>query len=138
MDLTGKRLEASELRITRQRQVILDEFKNPDSHLTADEVYYKVRKKIPRVSLGTIYRNLEVLSEYGLIHKIELAGHQKLFDGNLKRHYHFRCLNCDKLIDVPAESIAIDTSRIENKESFKVSDIRLELLGTCRECSRKR
>ena len=58
MDKTKKNLDDLDLRITRQRRVILDEFKKIDLHLSADEVYERVRRKIPRVSLGTVYRNI--------------------------------------------------------------------------------
>ena len=128
------KFDDSDLRLTRQRKVILDEFKKPNSHLTADEVYERVRRKIPRVSLGTIYRNLEILSESGLLNKVELAGHQKLFDGNLKKHYHVRCANCDKVLDIPAESIKITTMPLKILNDFEIHDYRLELLGDCKKC----
>ncbi len=128
-------LKSLDLRITRQRRVILDEFKKANTHLTADEVYNRVKKSIPKVSLGTIYRNLEVLSEHGFIDKIELAGHQKMFDGNLNKHYHMRCINCQKLIDIPSRDVVIDTSRAEQTGSFRVSGYRLELVGLCENCN---
>jgi Fur family ferric uptake transcriptional regulator len=127
-----------DLRITRQRQVILDEFRKANTHLTADEVYNRVRKRIPRVSLGTIYRNLEILSGSGLIHKIELGGHQKLFDGNLNDHYHLRCIQCGKIIDIPASSVRIDTANVDGAERFEIKEFRLELLGVCPECNNKK
>ena len=87
MDKTKKNLDDLDLRITRQRRVILDEFKKIGLHLSADEVYERVRRKIPRVSLGTVYRNLEILCANGLLNKLETAGHQKLFEGNTKDHH---------------------------------------------------
>ena len=123
-----------DFRITRQRRVILDEFRKDNAHLTADEVYHRVRKKIPKVSLGTIYRNLEILSEHGFIEKVEVAGHQKMFDGNLKKHYHVRCINCNKLIDVPPDSVNIDTNDLEGISKFEIVDYRLEILGECLDC----
>jgi Fur family ferric uptake transcriptional regulator len=127
-----------DLRITRQRQVILDEFKKANTHLTADDVYNRVRKRIPRVSLGTIYRNLEILSGSGLISKIELAGHQKMFDGNLYDHYHLRCIKCSKIIDIPADSVKIDTDQIGRAENFDIVEFRLELLGVCPDCNKRK
>lgn len=127
-------LNKLDFRITRQRQVILDEFRAANTHLTADEVYHRVRKKIPRVSLGTIYRNLEILHEHGFINKIEVAGHQKLFDGNINEHYHLRCLNCEKLLDVPAGLVRIDTGDAQGAGEFEIVGYRLELLGKCSNC----
>lgn len=134
MKKESTKFEDLKLRITHQRQVILNEFKKPDSHLTADEVYERVRRKIPRVSLGTIYRNLEILSENGLINKIELAGHQKLFDGNLNKHHHVRCANCDMIHDIPAESIRINALPLKILSQFEILEYRLELLGNCKNC----
>ena len=128
-------LKNLDLRITRQRRVILDEFRKANTHLTADEVYNRVKKRVPKVSLGTIYRNLEVLSEHGFIEKIELAGHQKMFDGNLNKHYHMRCSNCQKLVDVPVDDVKIDVSEIEKSGEYTVVGYRLELVALCRKCS---
>jgi Fur family ferric uptake transcriptional regulator len=69
--------------MTRQRKVILEEIRKTDSHPTADELYQRVRQRLPHVSLGTIYRNLETLAASGLIQKLEMGGSQKRFDGNL-------------------------------------------------------
>ena len=72
-------------RMTHQRRIILEELRNTRSHPTADEVYEIVRKRIPKISLGTVYRNLELLSESGVIQKLEIGGTQKRFDGTGRR-----------------------------------------------------
>ena len=74
-------IEPNLLRMTRQRKVILEIMKNVTSHPTADQVHQMVRKTLPHVSLATVYRNLEILSEHGMIQKLELAGAQRRFDG---------------------------------------------------------
>ncbi|MBW2172694.1 MAG: transcriptional repressor, partial [Deltaproteobacteria bacterium] len=89
--------------MTPQRKVILEELRMADSHLTADDVYKMVRARLPRISLGTVYRNLEILSRLGMIHKLELGGMQKRFDGKTQDHYHLRCLRCGRIDDVPME-----------------------------------
>ena len=81
---------AGSSRMTRQRRVILEELKKANSHLTADGVYDVVRQQLPRISLGTVYRNLEILSESGVIKKLEFGSSQKLFDGRPENHYHVR------------------------------------------------
>ena len=65
---------AQQLRMTQQRQVILEELRLCRSHPTADELYSRVRRRLPRISLGTVYRNLETLAERGLIRKMEVGG----------------------------------------------------------------
>ena len=64
--------------MTRQRRVILEALRGTTSHPTADEVYEMVRRRLPRISLGTVYRNLEILSGEGLVAKLEMAGTQMI------------------------------------------------------------
>jgi Fur family ferric uptake transcriptional regulator len=75
--------------MTNQRQVILEEIQKVNTHPTADEVYETVRKRLPRISLGTVYRNLEILSACGLIQKIGPLSNQMRFDGITKKHYQY-------------------------------------------------
>jgi len=82
------------LRMTHQRKVILEEMKKLEGHPTADEVYVRVRERLPRISLGTVYRNLDVLAASGLIRKIEPDFPQMRFDRNTHEHYHVTCMQC--------------------------------------------
>ena len=125
----------AQLRMTRQRQVILQEIRKVMTHPSADEVYEMVRRLIPRISLGTVYRNLEVLSELGEIKKIEICGKLKRFDGNITDHYHIRCLNCHRIDDVP-EHIHFDfNSSLNSHTGYAITGHRLEFVGLCPECS---
>ncbi len=121
--------------MTRQRQVILQELRKVKSHPSVDEVYEMVRRLLPHISLGTVYRNLEVLSELGEIKKIEICGKIKRFDGNIRDHYHLRCLNCHRIDDVP-ENIHFDFNSSLNSEiGYSITGHRLEFVGLCPECS---
>jgi Fur family ferric uptake transcriptional regulator len=132
----GVVLNSSNLRMTHQRQVILEELRQVRSHPSADEVYDLVRKRIPRISLGTVYRNLEVLSETGEIQKVESCGSPKRFDGNPEDHYHIRCISCDRVVDAPAD-INIDVQReFGETTDFKVIGYKLEFFGLCPRCSK--
>ena len=86
-------------RSTNQRQVILEEIKKSNSHPTADDIYESVRKRLPKISLGTIYRNIEILYENGLIEKIGPVSNQMRYDGITKNHYHIRCIRCGRVVD---------------------------------------
>jgi len=120
--------------MTHQRQVILEELRQVHTHPSADEVYDMVRKRIPRISLGTVYRNLEILSETGAIQKLESCGSPKRFDGNPDDHYHIRCIACDRLVDAPAD-IHLDVEReLSETTRFKVVGYKLEFLGFCPQC----
>ncbi len=87
--------------MTTQRSILLDELRRVDSHPSADELYAMVRRRLPRISLGTVYRNLEILSGLGAIRRIDSGGGLKRFDGNPEEHYHIRCVACDRLVDAP-------------------------------------
>ena len=86
-----------QLRMTNQREMILQELKKSKEHLTADELYDRVRKRMPRISLATVYRNLEILSEAGMIGKLEVSGRQKRFDWNAEEHDHIFCVKCHRV-----------------------------------------
>lgn len=120
---------------TNQRRIIVEELKKLDTHPTADELYLIVRKKIPQISLGTVYRNLELLSKKGEILKIELTGKQKRFDGNTENHYHLRCTVCGKVYDIEIDNMPeIDRKLNELVENLSLEGYRLELSGICDSC----
>ena len=115
-------MPSTDFRMTNQRRVILQELRNVHSHPTADDIYIMVRKTLPRISLGTVYRNLEILSEMGLIKKLVGCGRQRRFDGDIENHYHIRCVKCGKIDDLP-EEIADLISRVREKRTLKLSNI---------------
>ena len=127
-------LNQANLRMTRQRRVILEELRNVDNHPSADEVYATVRKRLPRVSLGAIYRNLEILSKSGEIRRIDSGGNLKRFDGKADDHYHIRCLRCDRLVDAFIE-LGLDIDKqLKGATDFLVFGHRLEFVGLCPHC----
>jgi Fur family ferric uptake transcriptional regulator len=128
-------LKPSNLRMTRQRQVILEELRSVTSHPSADEIYEMVRKRIPRISLGTVYRNLDILSECGEIQKLELGCSLKRFDGVAKEHYHMRCIECDQVFDAPPESHIRISHKLKECTDFKITGHKLEFIGLCPACS---
>lgn len=130
-------IEEANLRMTPQRRVILEVLRKLRSHPSADEIYAMVRKRLPRISLGTVYRNLEILSELGEIQKIESGGSLKRFDGNPENHYHIRCTCCGRVVDAPVEVMAHIDEKIDGATEFAVFGHRLEFLGLCPECREK-
>ena len=122
------------LRMTRQRQVILEELRATDQHPSADDLYGMVRQKLPRISLGTVYRNLEILTELGEIQTIATAGNLKRFDGIPYNHYHMRCIQCDRLVDAPLEVIDSLERALQDKTEFRILGHQLEFTGICPAC----
>jgi len=125
------------LRMTRQRKVILEELRKLNTHPSADEIYEVVRHRLPRISLGTVYRNLEVLSELGEIQKLELSGLLKRFDWNTKKHYHIRCVRCSRVDDAPIAPLNQLDNELYGATVFEIIGHNLEFTGLCPECSRK-
>lgn len=127
-------LSNPKFRITRQRQIILEELRKVTSHPTADEVYEMVRKRLPNISLGTVYRNLETMFQAGIIQKLELGGTQKRFDGNTANHYHIRCTNCGRLDDIGSNPIPEIENAFRDVCDYHITGHQLVLTGLCPKC----
>ncbi|MDP6543600.1 MAG: transcriptional repressor [Phycisphaerae bacterium] len=123
-----------ELRMTRQRRVILEELDTPGRHPTADSVYQRVRLRIPNISLGTVYRNLEILSQAGLIRKLHIGSGQKRYDRALHKHYHIRCVQCGRINDVPAGPFGDLEAAASGNSDFDILGHELEFEGLCEQC----
>jgi len=120
-------------RKTLQREIILDELMRLTSHPTADELYQRVRRRLPRISLGTVYRNLESLAAQGVIRKLEGVGNQRRFDGNADFHAHFLCLACGSLEDVMLP-LSLFIRPLSDMNGFEVRGARVEFTGICPRC----
>ncbi len=123
-------------RMTKQRMVILEELRRVHSHPTADEIYGMVRQRLPRISLGTVYRNLDLLAESGDILKLESAGSQKRFDGNITLHQHVRCTQCGRVGDV-MEPVRVPDITGARAPGFIILSGRVEFEGVCEVCASK-
>lgn len=121
-------------RMTRQRSVILDTLTRMRSHPTADELYAVVRRQLPSVSLGTIYRNLDVLARSGQVRKLESGGSQARFDAELEPHHHVRCRACGRLDDVAITPKSRVVRPERSMRGFSITGYRIEFEGLCPEC----
>jgi len=123
------------LRLTRPRRIILEVVRATDAHPTAAFVYGRVRRRLPRVSLATVYRNLRMLAAEGfLAERADEAGLR--FDGNTGPHDHFTCLACRRIFDVPARVEQGTRRRLAARIGFEVLDHRTEYFGRCAACRR--
>jgi len=121
-------------RKSKQRDTILKVVMNTDTHPRADWIYEQVKKEIPHISLGTVYRNLKALAESGEILQLEIAGETRRYDRNTDSHYHFRCRKCGLMLDLDEPVDHTIEDRIAGKTGFKINRQRVELTGLCREC----
>ena len=126
------------LRMTRQRRAILEALRRLESHPTGDEVYRAARRRLPHISLGTVYRNLELLSARGIIRKLDFAGAQRRFEAEPEMHDHLRCLSCGRLDDVTVKPRISDASLGRQLRGYEVLGHHLEVVGLCPECRTKR
>jgi len=129
-------VESEKMRMTKQRRVILDALRKDNIHPTADMIYEMVRRQMPRISLGTVYRNLEILTALGEIQTLELSGSQKRYDGIPQKHYHIRCLHCGRVDDAPIAPLNRLEDDLYESTVYTIMGHRLEFIGLCPECSK--
>lgn len=122
------------MRMTKQKKVILEVLKNTTSHPTADWVYEQAKKQIPDISLGTVYRNLNVLRDMGEIKELNYSSSQSRFDGNPVDHYHFNCENCHRVYDLNIPVKKEMAVFVEKEFGHRIDSHRLEFYGVCKEC----
>jgi Fur family transcriptional regulator, peroxide stress response regulator len=121
-------------RHTLQRDAILDVVRSSGSHPTADEVYDEVRKLVPHISKGTVYRNLRMLVESGEISELNLGGATSRFEYTHHPHYHFRCTRCGQVFDLDEPVDRDIDKRIAEHTGFTVACHLLEFHGLCKNC----
>lgn len=125
------------MRLTTQRQIILEELSKVKTHPTASELYDMVRKRLPRIGLGTVYRNLELMAENGMILKLEVGGTQKRFDATTDTHYHIRCSGCGKVDDIDTPVMDQLVREAADATSYEVLGHHVEFSGLCPSCQKK-
>ena len=125
------------MRETRQRAVILEALRQTKTHPTADQLFRRVRRRLPRISLGTVYRNLELLCQRGDILKLDVGGGQRRFDADTSSHHHIRCSECGRINDVDGSAPAGFERRFSDDVGYEVTGHRIELIGVCPDCRRR-
>lgn len=124
-------MNAPPRRITPQRAEILAELRAAADHPTATELYERLRPRLPRLSLGTVYRNLDVLATDGHVVKLPGCGAEARYDGVPEPHDHARCRCCGAVVDLPSLEIAGAPSL---PDGFVLEERRLEYVGVCAAC----
>ncbi len=123
-------------RMTQQRKVILEELRKVTSHPTAEELHRLVRRRLPRISIATVYRNLEILADEGMVWKMDVAGTQRRFDATTANHYHIRCRVCGRMDDVHVQLIGNVEEAAEEVSGYSALSHRVEFTGTCPACTK--
>ncbi len=124
-------------RSTEQRQQVMKILQQTDRHQDADDIYRKARLSFPRISLSTVYRNLQVLKEMGLVeeHQFGSRRYYELLDTD--SHHHLVCLGCGRVFEFRCPSTDKLKSKINKEEGFKVIDTEVRLAGYCPDCQKR-
>ena len=122
------------LKYSRQRQVIKDFLMTRKDHPTADVVYMNVRQEYPNISLGTVYRNLTLLSDIGEIQRLRLGDGVDHFDADTSKHYHFVCTRCGSVIDLEMDDIDKIIKTANAKFDGEVEGHVTYFYGICGKC----
>lgn len=119
---------------SRQREAIKEYLSKTKEHPTADTIYMDIRETYPNISLGTVYRNLNLLVEKGEVLRLIGMDESDRYDGNTHDHYHFLCNKCKRVLDIDMESID-QIKAIANKNfSGKVEGHVTYFYGRCDKC----
>jgi Fur family ferric uptake transcriptional regulator len=120
-------------RLTRQLTAVYDALASSDDHPTADQLFQRVRRRLPRVSLGTVYRNLDKLREQGRLRVVRLEGGQAHYDAMTHAHDHFVCERCGAVVDLPGRAPARDVGALR-AAGYEVHWHTTALYGICTRC----
>lgn len=125
------------MKYSKQRETILKAVQNSCDHPSADTIYQLVKQELPQISLGTVYRNLNLLAEAGQIRKISMDAGGDRFDKTLVNHYHMYCPNCRRVFDIPGDQFERLNETISNETGHKIDKHDILFLGTCKHCLNK-
>lgn len=125
------------MRVTKQKELIYATVMNSCDHPTAETVFERVRKQLPKVSLGTVYRNLAILAENGDIKRIVVPNLPDRFDKTVAHHSHFYCRKCGKVFDVDFDNVQQLIDDASEKLGVITENIDVIFAGICKDCINK-
>lgn len=130
--------KAHGLSMTPQRLAIYKAMIGSRDHPSAENIYNLVRASFPDIALDTVYRTLSTFSEIGVIHVVEGYGEARRYDPDVEPHHHFRCMRCNKIIDLYENSIEKPKISPRLKKKYNVANVKIVLEGACDGCLRKK
>lgn len=137
MDIFYQRSKEHGLRITPQRTAIYQELLKAKDHPSADIIYRRLIKKIPNISFDTVNRTLLTFSKIGITNIVEGYGHSKRYDPDINNHHHFRCIQCNSIIDFHNKTYDNIAVPQEIQKQFTVLNKKVVLEGLCGQCNKK-
>ncbi|WP_425437258.1 peroxide-responsive transcriptional repressor PerR [Melghirimyces profundicolus] len=132
------KLKSTGVRMTPQRYAILEFLLTSMGHPTADEIYRALEDKFPNMSVATVYNNLRVFKEAGLVRELTYGDASSRFDANMEEHYHIICRECGRIVDFDYPSLVDVEKEAARKTGFRVENHRMEIYGVCAECQNEK
>ena len=130
--------EKKNRRNTKQRRIVLEELRKLKTHPTAAELYEITRRRLPRISLGTVYRNLELLEEMGEVRKLDYHSSQARYDAAESDHMHVQCMHCGRVDDIHGVKLKTPLDTMSEINGYQILGLRAAFLGVCPDCKRER
>jgi Fur family peroxide stress response transcriptional regulator len=130
-------LKAKGVRMTPQRHAILTYLMETMTHPTADEIYRALEPRFPNMSVATVYNNLRVFKEAGLVRELTYGDSSSRYDANTVDHYHAICTQCGKIKDFEYPSLDPVERQAAEETGFLIHSHRMEVYGVCKECQQK-
>ncbi len=119
---------------SKQRDMILKLLRSTVTHPTSSSIYDQLKKEISSLSLGTVYRNLNILTEQGLIRRFDFGSTFDRYDADISPHYHFCCERCGSFVDLETPVYEGLNKEVEKTTNFKIDSHRIEFYGMCDKC----
>ena len=126
------------LKVTHQRTEVFREVARTDAHPDAETVLKRVRRRIPAISLDTVYRTLKLLVDRGLIRKVDLAGERARFDANVGTHHHFVCRECGLIRDFTSDALDALPPPRQARRWGRIESVQVQMRGLCSGCAARR
>ena len=119
----------------RKRDAILNYLRSTTAHPSAEMVFTQLKPEIPDLSMGTVYRNLNLFKQQGMVMSVATVNGVERFDGNTAPHVHFICQNCDAVIDLMDMHVPESLKSVaESSCGGQVTDCQLSFTGLCQSC----
>lgn len=125
------------MKYSRQREAVIECLRNRHDHPTADALFQTLREENPKISLGTVYRNLGLLVELGEIRKISTGDGCERYDYITEDHYHFICNHCGRIFDLDTKQMEGIHNSVVNENIATIDSHELTFYGICKECYKK-
>jgi Fe2+ or Zn2+ uptake regulation protein len=132
-----KRLREKGYKLTSQRLEIISLLARDKTHPGAMDLFRKVRKRVPNISMSTVYYTLDMLKKEGLLRELEFYDRDNRYDVNVANHINLICKKCGKIEDFPGE-LPYSYTQVQQKTDFQPVGMRYEYYGYCKDCRRKR